>query len=51
MVAARHHGFEGEPLQPLAVGPAALEVRGSIDVIVERAGEVKIVGDQPLDLG
>ena len=30
-----------------AVGPAAFEVHLAIDALVERAGEVKVVGDQP----
>ena len=40
---------EVEAVDPSAVRPAALEIGLSIDAIVERAGEVKVLGEEPLD--
>jgi MFS family permease len=40
---------EVEAVDPSAVGPAALEIGLSIDAIVERASEVKVLGEAPLD--
>ena len=40
---------EVEPLDDLAVRPAATEVRFTVEPIVERAREVKVVGEQGLE--
>src|SRR5271156_5239756 len=49
-IVAGDDGDEVEAVDPSAVGPAALEIGLSIDAIVERAGEVEVLGEEPLDL-
>ena len=48
-IAIRHEVDEVEPLCPLAVWPAALEIRRSIDAFVERARGLEVIGDQPFE--
>jgi hypothetical protein len=48
-IVAGDDGDEVEAVDPSAVRPAALEIGLSIDAIVERAGEVKVLGEEPLD--
>src|SRR5580658_703916 len=50
-IAVGHHVDEIEAGDPCAVGPAASEIGGTIDAIVERAGEVEIVGDEQFQRG
>ena len=40
---------ELKAIDPFAVRPATVEVRLSVDAIVERTGEMEVVGDQRLD--
>src|ERR1700722_14508556 len=48
-IVAGDDGDEVEARDPSAVRPAALEIGLSIEAIVERAGEVKVLGEEPLD--
>ena len=42
-------GDEGVTRNPPAVRPASLEIGPAVDPIVQRTGEVEVLGDQPLD--
>ena len=45
-IVAGDDGDEVKAIDPSAVRPAALEIGLSIEAIVERAGEVKVVGEE-----
>src|SRR5262245_53109049 len=49
LVDRRHHVDELEIADALAVRPATLEIRLSIESVVERTGEVEVLGDERLD--
>src|SRR4030095_1390681 len=46
VVSVGRHTDESEAGNPLAVGPTARKVRRSIDVVVQRAGEVEVSSNQ-----
>jgi hypothetical protein len=48
-IVAGDDGDEVEAVDPPAVRPAAFEIGLSIDGIIERAGEVKVLGEEQLD--
>src|SRR5262249_6864833 len=48
-VAIRNEILELETVDPLAVWPAAREICRAINPVIDRTGEMKILGDQPLN--
>jgi len=45
-ITIRHEMDEIKHLQPFTVRPAALEIGPSVEVIIERAREMEVIGDQ-----